>query len=180
MFRALPMKPFFIKLGLLLYLWYEVAAELRMTGGTTLAFTLLACGAGMMHPRLPERILALPRLLLLAGPAAVWFGLIWWLLPTSAATYPALALFLAAILALAGAGARYAAARYPSWFGRWHAMARGGMVPAAVLLLAFAGTTTGVLTVTVFGMLVVLPLCLGWRMMEPALARSSSEFRANA
>jgi hypothetical protein len=163
------MKLFWIKLGVLLYLWYEVSAELYLTGGTTLALSLLVCGAGMMHPNLPIQLVALPRILLLAAPAAVWFGLAWWLVPEAAAVYPALALLLAALLALAGAAARYAVWRYSEWFSQRHAMLRGAVVPGSILLMALAGSHVRMIGLTVIGMLAALPLRLGWRVMGPAM-----------
>lgn len=167
------MKSFFIKLGLLLYLWYEVSAELHMTGGTTLVFTLLAGSVFMMHPRLPARVLALPRVMLLVAPTAVWFVLAWCLAPATVQTYPAFVLLLAAVLALAGGGTHYAVARYPEWFAQREAMVRQAITPGASLLLVCAGRQ-GMLALAVTVMLIGLPLRLGWRMIGPALANASA------
>lgn len=169
------MKPFWIKAGIVLYLWYEITGELGLGGGTALAVTLLACAAGMMLPRLPPQVAALPRAVLLTVPAAAWFGLAWWLAPEAVDSFPVFALLFAALLALAGAGARYVAATYPEWFADQKPMLRGLVTPVATILVAMAGGPSGFLALAVTGMLFALPLRLGWRLIDPALARSGAE-----
>src|SRR5262249_20505609 len=133
------MKPFLIKLGILLSIWYEVSAELHMTGNTTLAVTLLACGAGMMYPQLADRFLRWPRVVLIALPAAVWFGLAWWLTPRIVGEFPVLTLMLGALLTLAGGGMCYVMARHGVSIVLREGAVQYVLVPVACLLLAVAG-----------------------------------------
>lgn len=164
------MRAIWIKLGLFLCVWYEVSVELGLSGATGLLATLLVCGAGVMLLRLPLQVLSLmsPRMIAWGAPLAIWMGLAWWLFPRAVASYPTLALSVAALLAITGAAARYVVARYPQAVQRHTPMFRGLVTPLASSLFGLAGQTeTGLLGLVVVLVLAGMPLRLGWRFVGP-------------
>jgi hypothetical protein len=167
------MRGLLIKLGLLLVIWYEVAAELHVGGGTAFVITLLGIGALLMLVRLPGQVIAMlgPAAFQFAAPMIVWVGLAWWLVPTAFTSFPALALIIAGLLATTGAATNYLVTRYPQWFvPRWPAI-KGLVSPLGCFVLMMADyTAVGLLTMTVIAALILMPLRLGWRFIAPVTA----------
>jgi hypothetical protein len=166
------MRGMFIKLGVLLAIWYEVSVELGLASGTAFVVTLLGFGAGMMLLRLPGQILALlgPPAVQLIGPAAVWAGLVWWLMPGTFNAYPAFTLMGGGVLVMLGAAGHYVLLRYSAWFAPRWPMLRGLLSPAGCLVLLVVDTFgVGFLKLTVVAALLAMPLRVGWRFIAPAI-----------
>jgi hypothetical protein len=166
------MRGFCIKAGLALAAWYEVSVELGIGGGVALVITLLALAAGLTLLRLPGEVAARlgPAVTLVIGPAAVWFGLAWWLMPGVITAYPVLALAGLALLALAGAALHYASSRYPARLAPLWPMLRAGTIPATCLSLGLADQfAMRLLSLPVGATLLAMPLYLGWRFIGPAV-----------
>jgi hypothetical protein len=177
------MRGMFIKLGVLLGVWYEVSVELGLGGGTAFAVTLLGLGAGMMLLRLPGQILALlgPPAAQVIGPSAVWVGLAWWLMPGALNAYPAFTLMGGAVLVMLGAASHYALVRYAAWFAPRWPMLRGLLSPAGCLVLLVVDTFgVGVLRMTVIAALLAMPLWFGWRFIAPAVQTHFNARMGNA
>lgn len=164
------MRVLLIKLGLFLAVWYEIATELGLSGGTAIVVTLLICGGAMMLLRLPGQILSAvgPRAIVWVGPLVIWLGLAWWLVPGLFTRYPALTLTVPLGLGLLGAAAHYAVSRYPGWFGRVRLILRALLVPVIAVLLGLASQIPdGLLKLGVVTLLVLMPMRHGWRFIGP-------------
>lgn len=149
-----------LKMIIFLCIWYEVGVELGLGGGTAFAVALLLIGLGMTLLRVPGQLLATPGM----WPLMVWLGLALWLMPGLVLHHPALILIAGALLAVIGAGARYANTRYTALIAPHRAMMRGGVVPVTCALLGFANEwQSGWLTAPILVVLIGMPLRMGWR-----------------
>lgn len=167
------MRALWIKLILFLVVWYEVTAELGLSGGTALVVALLVCGFGMMLLRLPLQILSVlgPRGIIVAGPVVVWLALAWWLAPNKVMAFPVFTLAIGAQLALLGGAARYAVTRYPAWFARHMPMLRGAISPVGSILLGLSDQLPqGLLSLAALAVLIGMPVRLGWKFIPPLAA----------
>jgi hypothetical protein len=167
------MRGLLLKVGFLLAIWYEVAAELRVGGGTAFVITLLGLCTLMMLVRLPGQVLAMigPTMFQFIAPMIVWVGLAWWLMPTAFTSFPALALIFAGLLATIGAATHYLVTCYPQWFETRWPMIKGAVSPLGCGVLWLANHfAIGALSLIVMAALLLMPLRVGWRFIAPATA----------
>jgi hypothetical protein len=167
------MRGLLLKVGFLLAIWYEVAAELRVGGGTAFVITLLGLCTLMMLVRLPGQVLAMigPTVFQFVGPILVWFALASWLMPRAVTSFPALALLAAGLLTTAGAAIHYLVTHYPQWFEPRWPMIQGAVSPLGCgVLWAANHFAIGILSLFVIAALLLMPLRVGWRFIAPATA----------
>ena len=172
------------KLGLFLFIWYEVAAEFCLSGDAAFVFGLIAFGVCAFAVRIAAHALGLlgPTTFGLLIQAVFWLGLFWWWAPPLVKAQPLMIVLGAAgLLGLGGCALRRffdeAYARYGNNIWREHS--------TAVVIAVLAGLGACMVLsmrlhslwgVAAYGLMVGLPVRLGWRMV-PRLTDARADAR---
>lgn len=166
------MRPFWFKLGLFAFLWYEIAAELRLGGDQAFVIAVVVVGIGWFGLRMSGQLIAMlgPTMHRLLVGAVVWLILFWWFAPSALKALPVVVLLATAFgIAIAGARCRHwfelNRAKFDKAYLRDHSEAVLLAVFGPLGLTAFAFQAWGSLW-PLFGYVLLpgLPFGFGWQL----------------
>jgi hypothetical protein len=173
------MRSIWLKLALFLFLWYEIAAELRLDGDRSFVLSVVIVCVGWFMFRMSGSLVTLfgPNTQRLVIGTVVWLALFWWFAPPVLKAQPI-------VFVLAGAaGIAVGAARFRHWLNgggrilcerklREHSsLAVGTMLAALSALFLSQQFWLSIWSVVGYVLLLGLPFGFGWQMAELAAAR---------
>ncbi len=172
------MRHFWIKLGLFLCLWYEIAAELHLDGDRAFVVSLFVVAVGWVALRMSGPLLGMlgPNTHRLMLGTLLWLALFWWFAPGFLKAQPIVFMLVGA------AGIAYGGGRCRHWCeangARLKAEARKrsdlvvagtfGALGAAFVFQTYAGSIWPLIG---YALLLGLPFGFGWQLASAAAAR---------